>query len=184
MGYDIDICRFNIVNGVASKSYTVSEMGFSYNWYDFNEICTAHFLAVCPDDGKQCTKIHLWCFRKDVHCRQGKDVLERAKIALKILLERGIAVGTPDPNNSNWYYGVRYVNPNSIDTVKLPPQERAEVFAWWVNNFMKKGQTYGTEYFIGDHKTAKSLIMADGRKVLVARYDDSDDDSHIESDDS
>ena len=60
--------------------------------------------------------------------------------------------------------------------MNLPPREKLEIFAWWVNYFMKEGQTYSKQFFIGDHPKAIELIMLDGSKVPIAD-DDSDDDS-------
>ena len=182
MGYDIDICKFEISGAKAARSYVVSECSFSYNWFDFNEICKKHFPEKCPED--KCEKIHFWSFRKDCHARRGDDISARAMTALGILKEFGIEIGIPDLKNPNWGYGSKTIMKDEQRTTEtLPPIERSRVFAYHVNRFRELGESYPKYFFIGDHKEPTHLRQANGYKLEIVDELNSDNDENDDSDD-
>ena len=179
MGYDIDIRKFDISQNKAVKSHIVSEFSFSYNWFDFNEICRKHFPEKCPED--KCEKVHLWSFREDAHSRRGDDISAKATKALTILKEFGINVGIPDLKDGSWGYGSRTVYKDGLRTTEsLPPVERSQVFTYHVERFRELGEGYSKYFFIGDHDKPTHLHLANGDKIQIVKqldYDSEDSDS-------
>lgn len=124
MGYDIDICRFDTMNGEARRGRYETETYLSFNWYNLSSFCPQHSLqgnGECPKE-TNCERTHLWSFRDDCHARRGDDVAVRATKALQFLETHGIEPGVPDLYNDNWGLGSSH---NSRDRYVRSPEAGA-----------------------------------------------------------
>lgn len=174
MGHDIKIFSVIIVDGRARVIGVVDTAYMSYNWSRYENVCEKHFL----EGNGQCDCNDLY-FKKLWHVdkifgRSGAYTAKTCNEALTFLRKCGIHPSVPDPNNSNWGWGLKtYEDGRDGD---MPPREHASVFAYHLHRFYKLGLSHPREYFRGDHEIYK-ITDDNGNTVWI---DDEEEDEEEE----
>lgn len=162
MGYDIFIYTANDQGEIGRC--VDSSLGMSYNWSDLKKV---NFAGSKVKWGKNeetmigGTNLDLWSFSEDGHRRSGRSIEKSTRRALDQLKSVGIFPGTPDPTNSNWWWGTQRHDPKAVNPYackQLSQRERLEVFAFHLRTFNLAGKKYPDCYFFGDHDKSKTVI--------------------------
>lgn len=158
MGFSIYIREYELIHedGRFEEGDLKEETGISYNWSDLREVCFEHLL-VTGRCSPSCKLEHLWYFKDDCHCRQGRWIALRIEKTLETLRKFNIRLVEAPKENDNWFYGMREQGEE-----KLPPFQRYQSFYYILTHLQRLAYEYPDCFFIGDHEKVTKLHLLDG----------------------